>query len=884
MPPAAAPAVVTPHNFRAVTLPGMDDTLDYVSTPKIAGVVKAFPDLGWVDSSSVHAGEVAAPRLSICGMICLPMHYPDWTHPIAVMSLAMSDLTIHPASDYMSRCADTLEDMGLFSVALYHYNDWTAKLIPALAHAPTPSPFALGAGDLLERYTFITPAVAAVPGRAAIPAVAARAAVAARGGRRAVAARAAVPAVPAVAAISASPPSSPAELLWWSMVKLSHGVDMGSPLPFESFLRRGMAAPDRASRIARDDSTSRVHALSSIFFRHLCAIANNATATPAEVARAFRRFHDRLHTLPPELRSGSFDPDVLETEAADDFAYSQSVTQQNTVTTGRLPHVKRAYESLYDYAMRLTSSSARRATLEALVPLLAVSGAAKLTLFAQLAPLDKYLASRSSLLVQAFNKGIPVEGTQGVNALLIQEHDEWKASGEAVGSSSAREEDADGTLMSRGGKLSEPALRRALIEDKDFVKSAEQIAALDLDKEDDRREAIEIAALADCAVYQRFFAYPKDLLNRHPVFNSLHKCMEQARSYIGHAQAADKVTGVIPKLQKHWMPSMHFVQQLFQGRVTKLGLCNGPDGAIALFNLTSAEPFEPVPEDQMYIVPSVLELVGAYASASFTAAGWSATSTTGYTIGSYFERQHKHVKWIQGMGEMEQATMMPGAQVAFKAGLQDIETHIDNLLSDPEQASVNYDCVLPFGGAYDALIAKQVEGAEPVVIVRQAFPGLLPASTPRSLPGVVLPSSGRGGGGGGGGDGGGRGGGGGGGKATDGPLKPTTTPDHKKPGGLADFPKWPDDAHVIMGKYKYDVPAVCDYYKIDRSKWCPQVGLSSKQGGDKLALCPHWKEPGHTSLTSSAHVVPSSFNMKYIEKHFAEEVKHANKGKKRKST
>ena len=45
MPPAAAPAAATPHNFRAVTLPGTDDTLQYVSTPKLAGVVKAFPDL-----------------------------------------------------------------------------------------------------------------------------------------------------------------------------------------------------------------------------------------------------------------------------------------------------------------------------------------------------------------------------------------------------------------------------------------------------------------------------------------------------------------------------------------------------------------------------------------------------------------------------------------------------------------------------------------------------------------------------------------------------------------------------------------------------------------------------------------------------------------------
>jgi hypothetical protein len=54
--------------------------------------------------------------------------------------------------------------------------------------------------------------------------------------------------------------------------------------------------------------------------------------------------------------------------------------------------------------------------------------------------------------------------------------------------------------------------------------------------------------------------------------------------------------------------------------------------------------------------------------------------------------------------------------------------------------------------------------------------------------------------------------------------------------------------------------------------FCAPFNLSVKTGGAKLALCQHWQQPGHTSLTSSAHTVPSSFNLRYIGEHFATKV------------
>ena len=95
------------------------------------------------------------------------------------------------------------------------------------------------------------------------------------------------------------------------MIELGHGVDVDDPLPFRGWLARCMAAPDRTSSKARADPTSRVQAVGSTMSRHLKLISSNDAATHAERARTFRRFGDRLSTLPSELRSGSFDPDVL---------------------------------------------------------------------------------------------------------------------------------------------------------------------------------------------------------------------------------------------------------------------------------------------------------------------------------------------------------------------------------------------------------------------------------------------------------------------------------------------------------------------------------------------------------------------------------------------
>jgi hypothetical protein len=316
-PPALSPPAV-PHVFTRVTLPGEDNTLDYVAVSAATAVVRGLPLLGWVDSSAVQANTRAAPLLSVAGCVCLSTYVEDKSSPVGRALLALSELLAVPTLVLLGRCADACESLRMFAVPLTNYDDWVDKLKPALARIPHPSPFILGGGELVEANVFATPAIPAVAAVAAIAAVPA----VRRNRAQGIVGVPAIRAVPAIPGRAAVPASSPPDLLWWSLVPLSSSYDEDL-LPLASFWRRGMAAPDRTSVTARSDPASRVQAISSILYRHLGSILHDRKASHAQRARAMLHSGDQLQTLPASLRAGVFHSAGLESELADDFAYSQ---------------------------------------------------------------------------------------------------------------------------------------------------------------------------------------------------------------------------------------------------------------------------------------------------------------------------------------------------------------------------------------------------------------------------------------------------------------------------------------------------------------------------------------------------------------------------------
>ena len=297
IPPLLPPAM--PHLFTRCTPLGVDAEQDYLRVPITCGVYGAFPTLGWVDVSGAYPGHAAAPALSLQLALGAPMHL-DWGTPAADAVLRMPELLVMVSLAALGRFADALEGLGLFNKAYPSSRAFLDALEMALPRLPAPSPFLLGAGELVILSAFTSPAVpavvavlgvaavaampavaavaalaavVAVPGRlavaavrgraangrnAAVAAVAAIPAVVAVRGRPAVPAVPARPAVPAVPAVLAVPgraaiaAGTPADLEWLHLVKLAARVDETSLFPFLPFLRTGAVALDRCSQAARN--------------------------------------------------------------------------------------------------------------------------------------------------------------------------------------------------------------------------------------------------------------------------------------------------------------------------------------------------------------------------------------------------------------------------------------------------------------------------------------------------------------------------------------------------------------------------------------------------------------------------------------------------------
>ena len=923
--PLLAPAV--PHLFTRCRPVGANPELDWLRVPMGCGVYRAFPLLGWVDVSGVFPGHAAAPALSLQGVLCAPMHL-DWGTAAADVMLQLSELLTMVDLGPLARFADAQEGLGLFGRA---YNSTRAHLDAlemALPRCPQPSPFLLGAGELVVPSPFLVPAtlgVAAAPGVAAIPAVlgvaavpaipaippvAARAAVVAGGRRpaqpavlavagvpgvpavRAIRASPAVPAVPPRAAIAAAPARSPTELDWLHKVRLGSRVDQTSIFPFQAFLRTSAVAPDRCSQVARDDPDSLVREVSDSL--KAAALAQFPALGNAALARQFPSFSASMELLPSALRSHSFDSDVLGREMLDAISYAGEPAMQDRVTASRLNLIGRDYPSVYGLLSpapgAALSVSVQVTVLRSLAPL-GLGYRAGASLFDCIELVDALLLKHAAFLAQALNKGLAISE---VVRLLKLEAAEWKDAATADSTGDGATLGLSRNAVSLKG-VTDAALRRAIIESDDFLQVADEIEGLDLGTAEGRLGALEIALLSGLSIFQRFFANPGCLTTKHPVFASLTLCLSAMPAYLGRAQAADPVTGEISELRASWLFHQDQCDKLFRGQLSSMSWFQRPFGALALLNLDASEPFEDCPFDQLYIVETVIEELIPFVRSTMIAAGWAAESKGGYTLHGLFQRQLAHLKWIRKQGELEVDALLPHAQATFIAALLDCDLAHARLLAHPEPAVAKLDFLLPFDGPYDSELKSKTAGAAPIIHMRRAFPGLFAKSSPRSLAGVSLPAaasdgkavgsggSGKGGGGGGrgGGKGGGRGGRGGKGDGGDGGGGGGATV-VKAPGSMQNVAKWVDSTHLRLGELIYDTAKIGEHYSLDPNH-CYPVLLSTKKGGHALALCQHWGDPGHTSLTSAAHVIPKQFDYSHVCNHFATKAPGAGEaGKKRK--
>ena len=251
-----------------------------------------------------------------------------------------------------------------------------------------------------------------------------------------------------------------------------------------------------------------------------------------------------------------------------------------------------------------------------------------------------------------------------------------------------------------------------------------------------------------------------------------------------------------------------------------------------------------------------------------------------------------------GLGGQESQAMLDFAAREFEQALAKAGELVKNILLSGEPADFKLKYLLPYGCEYERNLTAKRESAKGLLLVRRAFPNLLPA-VPRMIPGQSelrappsashAPSSAgrnnptarpsapkppRGG------------------KkkreptpvrssaASAPPSRPQQPPPAKKakptpspapkpqaqrgggeePGSKAFLAVYLSPTTLFLGGKVYDLAAIAADFQVSVNSKCWPVLLTSKPGDAALALCPHHSKREHANMRCDQHVPPPGWN------------------------
>ena len=841
--PARGAGGAVRHDFATLNpgCPGFNHDLDWLTLPKDAPLVKSALFIDWrpvpVAFQPASGPAVTAPRAVITAAVSLGARIRDAAADKVAWRNA-SVLTTRLTTASLNKHNHAMTSYGAFQTT---YTDWEmyvndlAKLIILQADL---SELELTMADLEEPTPFDTPAAAAA--RAAAPA----------GGRAAGRAgrRGAAPPPPPPPAPPAVPIPGPVELAWLTMAYCADLIDPLENLPFLRLARTWLLMADRCVDAQRRDPRSLVRLNSEVMRSGVAKAVRVDKPSDALLGRDLNEFCKVTILFPlPLFRSNELTLATASTELADAMAYAQGDRADGSrAVARRLLYAEREYPELCTLLQELGSPEERVVQLERLATM-ACPGRHAQALHLRLSDLNTFIIDRAPLITQARNKG--KAGSAIVDLVLT---DARETGSSAVVDAAHPHRDDDGGIGGMAAGLSALALTDALQDDK-FVQAAALIGAEDTGTSAGRRKVLDIATGAGCMIFQKTFATPGALKGRHEALGKVHDSAAELGTYIGQRQAMDSSGNVNP-LAEEWVLHQSQVDLLCKAKVSKMDLINPPHGVIGLMNLTASEPFEPVPEDQLYITEAVLDALGPFGHKMLVAWGGPslASSTTGYTFLTLCQAQRNYIEWIHTQGDAVQKDLLPHADAIFRAALERVDVELMLALGASNVKLARFKHLLCFGESFDNAIASKKAGVAPLITLHRALPGLVHKSTPRSLPGVQL-ASGRG-----------RGGGldGGGDERPPKKQKPASK-DPVKPGSKRDVAVWVDDSRLRLGLDTFDIAGYAKQLGLSEEEsgaLCWPVLVSRQPKAAAIAFCHNPGHKDHQGANAVAHRSPPGFD------------------------
>lgn len=380
---------------------------------------------------------------------------------------------------------------------------------------------------------------------------------------------------------------------------------------------------------------------------------------------------------------------------------------------------------------------------------------------------------------------------------------------------------------------------------------------------------IEAALMSFSIILTRFVFYqPAWLRSRHRIFGTIATDGPELPRYFSEAVAMDLDTGLVSQARQPYAIPSEQISHFIYGRWAKdYDPVNASAGGfLALRELDQGSTFNTVLRKDFPRVESVLQGMKVQFNAMLVASGArfggppGATWSDSISADAVFDKQISYIRFCQGLPQQEQEPWLTwGAQHFNDKGLGRAAAHFRNTWNLEWPAGEGYFSFLPADTDFFSAIDARVQQAEPVALVRRAFPTLLDTRN-ISLPGTTSSTGG-----------------------TSGHPKIRDKQDRKRdrdkggpapdnsktgPGCKAHFSKsFAGGNQLFLAGRMYDIEAICKKYSATKDQYCWPVLLSNKTGKQALELCPN--HGAHGGVESALHKPPSGFDRNFIYQNFS---------------
>lgn len=357
---------------------------------------------------------------------------------------------------------------------------------------------------------------------------------------------------------------------------------------------------------------------------------------------------------------------------------------------------------------------------------------------------------------------------------------------------------------------------------------------------------------------------------RHAAFDIVGKHLADRAEYLAFCSTVSAESGETPKHLSTYRLSQALVDAFWSCRWSDMDMVNASaaakqeGGFLALRYLEHGTAYNKVAQSEFYTVEASLLGVRDWFGRLLLGIGFSATPAEGYSWENVVDRQLELVRYLNGLPPSEQSEWRRWAHDNFvNHALGRAQTVFKAKLATSRPADEVISWFLPDGAPFFAHITARLADAQPMAVVRRAFPSYF-ASAPVSLPGTSASHA--------------SGGGAGGSKSTEGNsagggsaagakgLRSKMKEKADLPGSKSELSKVLASGHLFLASRVCDLQAVADHLKVNKEDHCWPVLFSNKKGEAALALCP---EPNkHGGINSKWHKPPRGFDQAQLLKKF----------------